>query len=226
MIIVKRKAIDFSKMSERVTVQEQNADSSYTDNITLWAHIEKDGFTRTENDNWFRVVVREHRALLSLLSVGNRLKWKDRILSIFSWQDLSYEKRGWIEIMAKQIVTSTNEIYGLVDNELFSDIVSVYRMSQVEVNRFGLISYEYTYDFNSPILTDIKCKFSTDRNRYLDDTRKDVEHDSLVVKFNKDIPIKDEDYIISPVHGKFKVDMIVRDESDMIQVYVVRSEVQ
>jgi hypothetical protein len=99
-------------------------------------------------------------------------------------------------------------------------------MEKIEQSSFGITSYSYQYDFDNPLYTGIKCRFDTNRNRYLDDSKLEVEHDSLIVRFNKNADIKDEDFIISPIHGKFKVDMVVKDENDMIQVYVTRTEVQ
>jgi hypothetical protein len=209
-------------MRERVTFVQLESDGSYTDNTKLWAYVEKDGFTRSETDDWFRIIVRDHKSLYDLLQVGNRMRWNERMFSIFSWEKLAYDKRNWVEIIVKQIADSDN----VFDGELFPDIVSVYRMEKIEQSSFGITSYSYQYDFDNPLYTGIKCRFDTNRNRYLDDSKLEVEHDSLIVRFNKNADIKDEDFIISPIHGKFKVDMVVKDENDMIQVYVTRTEVQ
>jgi head-tail adaptor len=224
----KNTKFNFSEMSERLTFQVMNPDGSYTDSITVWAHILKDGFTRSENENFFKIMVREQTALESLLTVGTRLKWKNRTLSIWSWQDPSYEDRGFMEILAKQIITTTNPQSPEFpsDGDFFRDVVSVYSMTKIEVNKFGLTSYEYDYDFTQPTFTGVRCSFSSDRNIYLEDKKKDLEHDSLVVKFNIEAPIKEEDYIISPVHGRFKVDMIIKNNDNMLEAFVQRSDVQ
>ena len=218
----KNERFNYSHMSERITFQEIQPDHTYRDSITVWSHILKDGFTRTETDNWFKVAVRQQRALEPLLSVGNRIKWKKRTLKIFSWQDPSYEDRGIIEIMANQIVTdgATSAV------ELFKDVVSVYRMVRTESNSFGIISYKFTYNFNTPTLTNVRCSFATDANRYLEDKKTDTEHDALIVKFAYDSGIQVEDYIISPIHGKFKVDMIIANDDNTLDAYVKRGEVQ
>jgi hypothetical protein len=217
---------NFSKMKERITFQVLNDDGTYSDNTTVWAHVSKDGFTRSESDNWFKIMMREHTALFSLLNIGNRLKWKNTTLSIFSWQDPSYESKRFIEIMGKQIVTGVGSIPGPTDGEFFRDVVSVYSMNKIEVNQYGIISYKYDYDFDVPSYVGIRCYFSSDRNRFLDDKNIDTEHDSMIVKFSIDAPVKVEDYIISPIHGKFKVDMVVKDENNMLLAYAQRSEVQ
>jgi hypothetical protein len=213
---------NFSRLSERITFQVLQPNHTYVDNITVWAHVLKDGFTRTEQDNWFKILVREQRALESLLDVGNRIKWKNKLLSIFSWRDPSYEDHGFIEILAKQIpidsVTSAIEF--------FKDIVSVHRMITIEKTDYGLTSYEYTWDFNNPTFTNIRCLFSSDANRYVEDKRRDVEHDSLIVKFSADAPIQIEDYIVSPIYGKFKIDMIVKNRDNMLEAYCSRGDVQ
>lgn len=213
-------------MSERAKFQTQNADGTYSDAITVWAHFFKDGFTRSETDNWFKVMVREQKALFPLLDVNNRIVWKQRTFSIFSWQDPSYEDRGFIEIMIKQIPTDNGEIEGPNDGEFFKDIVTVYRMVAVESTSYGMSSYKWTYDFTKPAYTNLKCSFSTDRNRYLDDRNTDAEHDSLIVKFGLNAPIKIEDYIESPIHGRFKIDMIVRNDENTLEASVQRREVQ
>ena len=218
----KPEKFNFSHMSERITFQILQPNHSYIDDITVWAHILKDGFTRTENENWFKVAVREQRALEPILSIGNRIKWKSRTLSIFSWADPSYENRGILEIMAKQIVTSVAE----TSIELFKDVVSIYRMVKIEKNDFGLVSYEYSYNFENPTVSNVRCNFSTDANRWLEDRRIDTEHDALIVKFPDGVDIQVEDYIISPIHGKFKVDMIIKNNDNMLDVYVKRGEAQ
>lgn len=217
---------NFSQMSERITFQLLNSDGSYTDNIRVWAHLFKDGFTRSETDNWFKILVREQAALESILAVGNRIKWKKMTLSIFSWRDPSVEDRGFIEILAKEIIAINED--GNAENEfdMLKDIVSVYSMTKIEVNRFGLVSYEYNYDFENPVYTGIRCSFSSDRNRFLDDKSFDTEHDSLIVTFSANAPIKIEDYIESPAHGRFKVDMIVKTDENKLLAYVQRGEVQ
>ncbi|HLO11477.1 MAG TPA: hypothetical protein VK190_04410 [Pseudoneobacillus sp.] len=218
---------NYSDMSERITFQEQNPDGTYTDNTTVWAHILKDGFTRSETDNWFKIMVRASKSLESFLNVGYRIKWKKTTFSIFSWQTPSYEDKKFIEIMVKQIVTTTGEPYpGPTDNVFFGDVVSVYRLQKVAVTQFGLTSYQYKYDFTTPTLTDIKCHFISDRNIFLYDKKTDVEHDSLVVHFNLDAPIQTEDYIESPVHGRFKIDMITKTTDNKLEARVQRSEVQ
>jgi hypothetical protein len=223
----KNEKFNFSGMSERVTFQVLGSDGSYTDNITVWAHILKDGFIRSETDHFWKIMVREQKALESLLHVGNRLKWKNRTLQIMSWQDPSYEDRGFIEVMTKQIVTSnTGETVGPTDGDFFKDIVSVFRVTPVEVTSYGVTSYQYKYDFNNPTLTSIRCSFATDRNKYLEDKKLDVEHDSVVVTFNREAPIRKEDYIESPIHGRFKVDMVLINENNMLEALCQRREVQ
>lgn len=223
----KAEKFNFSGMSERLTFQVQNADGSYTDNITVWAHVLKDGFIRSETDSFFKVMVREQAALGSLLVPGNRFKWKNRTLNIMSWQDPSYEDRGFMEILTKEIPTAIpGVINGPSDGDFFKDIVSVFNLSAVEVTRFGMSSYEYKYDFNTPNYTNIKCSFSTDRNKYLEDKDTDTEHDSLIILFNREAPIKKEDYIESPIHGRFKVDMTVINDNNMLEALVQRREVQ
>lgn len=217
---------DFSGMSERITFQVLNADGTYTDSITVWAHITKDSFIKTESDKYWRIMVREQRALESLLDMGNRIKWKKLTMQIKSWQDPSYEDRGFIEILGRQIVTNSGGIIGESDGDFFKDVVSIYKLDKVPVTSYGLTSYKYKYDFNTPSLTGVRCNFATDRNRYLDDKRTDVEHDTVVVTFNRDVPIKNEDYIISPIHGRFKVDMTVINENNMIEALCQRREVQ
>lgn len=211
-------------MSERVTFQVMNPDGTYTDNITVWSHVLKDGFTRTENDNWFRIMVREQSALSAVLKTGSRIKWKSNTLSIFSWQDPSYEDRGFIEIMAKQIVTVG--LPGTPEGSFFKDVVSIFSVSKIPVNQYGLISYKYEYDFTTPNLTGILCNFSSDRNIYLEDKNKDTEHDSVIVKFDINTPLKIEDYIESPLYGRFKVDLIVKNDMNMLEAYCQRAEVQ
>jgi hypothetical protein len=223
----KNEKFNFSGMSERVTFQVLNADGSYTDNITVWAHILKDGFIRSETDSFFKVMVREQRALESLLVVGNRFKWKTRTLTIMSWQDPSYEDRGFIEIMVKEIPTAiVGDTNGPSDTDFFKDIVSVFRLKKIASNSFGITSYQYKYDFTQPDLTNVKCSFATDRNKYLEDKDIDIEHDSLLVKFNINAPIQAEDYIESPVHGRFKVDMVIKNDENILEVYVQRRDVQ
>jgi len=222
----KNEKFNFSGMSERLTFQVLNSDGSYTDNITVWAHVLKDGFIRSETDSFFKVMIREQSALDSLLNVGNRFKWKNRTLAIMSWQDPSVEDRGFMEVLTKQIVTTAEGIVGPTDGDFFRDVVSVFRVAKVPVTKFGLTSYEYKYDFNTPVLTGIRCSFSTDRNKYLEDKRTDVEHDSVVVTFNREAPINKEDYIESPIHGRFKVDMIVINENNMLEALCQRREVQ
>lgn len=213
-------------MSERVTFQILNSDGTFTDDITIWAHFLKDGFTRSETDNWFKMMVREQAALFPLLIKGNRIKWKNMTFTIFSWQDPSYEDRHFIEVMMKQIPTNDGITDGSTDGEFFKDIVSVYRMTKAQVTEYGLTTYKYQYDFTTPTLTGIYCNFSLDRNRYLDDGSLDVEHDSLIVKFNINAPIKKEDYIQSPFYGRFKVDMVVKNNENMLEAHVQRREVQ
>lgn len=222
----KAERFNFSHMSERLTFQVQEPDGSYTDNITVWAHILKDGFTRSETDNFFKIMIREQAALDSLLQVNNRLKWKSKTLSIQSWQDPSYEDRGFMEVLTKQIITSDEFTNGPTDGDFFKDFVDVYSVITTPINSYGLISYEYTYNFNSPSIAGIKCHFSSDRNRFVYDKKTDVEHDSLIVVFNKSSGIKIEDYIVSKVHGKFRVDMVVENDANMLEAHVSRSEVQ
>lgn len=217
---------NFSHMSERLKFQVQQPDGKYKDDLTVWAHVLKDGFIRSETDNWYKIMIREQTALDSLLSVGNRMIWKNRVLSIFSWQDPSIEKRGFIEILAKQIITSTGVNPGPSENDFFGDFVSVYRMITTPVTEYGLTTYKYTYNFDTPTFSGIRCRFSTDRNRYLEDKRIDIEHDALVILFSKDAPIKIEDYLISPIHGKYKVDMVTLNADDMLEVSVKRGEHQ
>ena len=100
----KNEKFDFSEMSERIIFQDINPeDNTYTDSLRVWAHFLKDGFTRTEDENYYKVMVREQRALESILKKGNRVKWKKQLFEIYSWQDPSYEDRGFIEILLKQI---------------------------------------------------------------------------------------------------------------------------
>jgi len=219
----KAERFNFSHMSERLTFQVQEPDGSYTDNITVWAHILKDGFTRSETDNFFKIMIREQSALESLLQVNNRLKWKKKTLSIQSWQDPSYEDRGFMEVLTKQIATVSDS---LTDGDFFKDFVNVFSVKTIETVSYGLSSFEYKYDLNTPDLIGIKCHFSTDRNRFVYDKKTDVEHDSLIVLFNKASGIKIEDYIVSTVHGKFRVDMVVENEANMLEAHVSRTEVQ
>lgn len=220
----KAEKFNFSGMSERITFLINNNDV-YTESISVWAHFFKDGFTRSETDTFYKVMVREQKALFPLLVKGNRIRWKNMTFIIWSWQDPSYEDRGFIEILVKQIPTDDNGI-GVTDGDFFKDTVSVYRMKKIEVKEFGLINYKYTYDFSTPDFTGIKCSFSTDRNRYLEDRNTDVEHDALVVKFNINAPIQKEDYIDSVIHGRFKVDMVVKNDENMLEALVQRREVQ
>jgi hypothetical protein len=224
----KPEKFNFSGMSERITFQTLNADGTYTDNITVWAHILKDGFTRSETDNFFKIMMREQSALNTLLSMGNRIKWKRMTFSIFSWKDPSVEDRGFIEVLVKQIPSTEigGGYPGPTEGDFFKDVVSVYNMTTVEESDYGLKSYKYTYDFTTPNYIGIRCNFSPDRNRYLDDKNVDTEHDSLIVTFNIDAPIKTEDYIVSHVHGKFKVDMVVKTDENTLLAHVQRSEVQ
>lgn len=222
----KPEKFNFSGMSERIKFQTLNPDGTYTDNITVWAHFFKDGFTRSETENWFKLMVREQSALSSILTKGTRIIRKGETYVYFSHQDPSYEDRGFIEIMVKQIPTAVGNNPGPQDGLFFKDIVSVYSMIKTEVNQFGLKSYKYDYNFNVPNYTGIKCNFASDRNRYLEDRNTDVEHDALIVKFNIDAPIKVEDYIDSPIHGRFKVDMVVKTDENMLEVHVQRREVQ
>lgn len=224
----KNENFNFSGMSERITFQTLNPDGTYTDEITVWAHVLKEGFSRQVEDHWFKIMVREHRALNEMLQIGTRIIWRKtkRTLVVHTWQDPSYEDRGYIEIMCKQIASSDGDMYNPNDGEMMRDIVSIYRMSKNAITRFGLTSYEYTYDFDTPLYTGVRCDFSNDRNRYLEDKKRDIEHDSLQVKFNIDTPLQIEDYIISPIHGKFKVDMIVKNNDNMLVAHVKRSDVQ
>lgn len=221
----KNERFNFSGMSERLVFLTQGADGSYSDDIKVWAHVLKDGFIRSETDSFFKIMVREQKALTRVLAKGNRIKWRNYLLSIMSWQDPSYEDRGFIEIMAKQI---SNDTPGeeTTDNELFKDIVSVYRMNKVETVSYGLTTYKYEYDFDAPNYTEVRCDFATDRNQYLDDKNIDVEHDSVRVKFALTAPIKVEDYIESPLHGRFKIDMIVKNDDNMLEALCQRREVQ
>lgn len=220
----KAEKFNFSHMSERLTFQTQEPNGTFIDNITVWAHLLKDGFTRSETDNFFKVMIREQAALDSLLQVGNRFKWKKKVLSIQSWQDPSYEDRGFMEILTKQIMA----IDGVTDTagDFFKDLVNIYRVKTIETVSYGLSSFSYSYDFNTPDLSGIRCNFSTDRNRFVYDKKTDVEHDSLMVLFSKSVDIKIEDYIWSTVHGKFRVDMVIENDSNMLEVYVSRTEVQ
>jgi hypothetical protein len=220
----KAENFNFSGMSERAKFQIQQPDGTYSDSITVWAHFLKDGFTRSETDNWFRMMVREQKALSAILNVGNRVKWKNMTFSIFSWQDPSVEDRGFIEVMLKQIPTAGNP--GETDGEFFKDVVSIFKLTTIEKDSFGIKSYEYQYNFEQPDILGIKCHFASDRNRYLEDRNTDVEHDSLIVKFNIDAPISKEDYIESPVHGRFKIDMVVKNDENMLEAHVQRREVQ
>lgn len=224
----KAEKFNYSHMSERLIFQVQQPDGSYTNEITVWAHILKDGFTRTETENFYKIMVREQPALEQMLQIGNRLIWKNkkRLMSIFSWQDPSYEDRGFIEIIAKQIISSDPGYANDDIGDLFKDFVSVYRVKVSEVSRFGLTSYEYNYDFNSPDLTGVRCNFATDRNKYVYDKKTDTEHDSTIVHFHKSSGVKEEDYIISNVQGKFKIDMITETSDNMLEALVSRSEVQ
>ena len=213
-------------MSERIVFQTLNAtENIYVDSLKVWAHAQKDGFTRSENENWFRFLVREQSALESILTLSTRIKWKKMTFAILSWQDPSYEDRGFIEIMCKQIATLGND-QGTSDGDLFKDVVSVYSVIVNEKSDYGLKSYSYDYNFAVPNYTGIRCNFSTDRNRYLEDKNIDVEHDSMVVYFRMDAPIKIEDYIESPIHGRFKVDMVVKNESNMLEAVCQRAGVQ
>lgn len=224
----KGEKFNYSHMSERLIFQVQESDGSYTDDITVWAHILKDGFTRTETENFYKIMIREQPALEDLLQIGNRIIWKNkkRLMSIFSWQDPSYEDRGFIEILAKQIISDISDYAKEDVSDLFKDFVNVYRVKRTEVNRFGVISYEYNYDFNSPDLTGVRCNFATDRNKYVYDKKTDTEHDSTIVHFSKSSGIKEEDYIISKVQGRFKIDMVTETSDNMLEALVSRSEVQ
>lgn len=222
----KAERFNFSDMSERITFQTRNSDGTFSDSLRVWAHFLKDGFTRTEEENWFKIIVREQKALETVLDVGTRITWKNMTLSLFSWQDPSYEDRGFLELMAKQIPTTNGNANGPTDNSFFKDIVSVYTMKKTTISQYGIETYKYNYDFSKPDFTGIRCLFSTDRNRYLEDKTTDVEHDSLIVKFNIDAPIKVEDYIESSIHGRFKVDMVVKNNDNMLEVHVQRREVQ
>jgi hypothetical protein len=222
----KPEKFNFSGMSERAKFQVKNDDGTYSDSISVWAHFFKDGFTRSETDNFFKMMVREQKALSSILAVNNRVVWKNMTFNIFSWQDPSYEDRGFMEIMLKQIPTSDGNPNGPTDGDFFKDTVNIYKMSKIETNSYGVISYKYDYDFNNPYMSGVRCFFSTDRNQWLEDKNTDVEHDSLIVKFNIDAPISKEDYIESPIHGRFKVDMVIKNDENMLEAYVQRREVQ
>lgn len=227
----KNEKFDFSEMSERITFQVMAADGTYSDSIRVWAHFLKDGFTRTEDENVWKIMVREQKALDTVLTKSTRIKWKNLLLSVYAWQDPSYEQRGFIEILAKQIPNIDGGDGGGgegpgTDTDLFPDVVSVYKLNKVEKVEYGITNYAYEYDFSTPSSTDIRCKFSTDRNRYLDDSKTDVEHDSLYVYFSLLAPVNIEDYIESPVHGRFKIDMLVKNADNMLEALVQRREVQ
>lgn len=209
-------------MKERITFSIQNPDSTYTDNMKMWAHVYKDGFTRSDSDNWFRFRVRNNKSLLSILAVDNRIIWKGKLFNIFSWEQPEYAENKMIEIMAKEVGTTD----GANDSDFFKDFISVFSMIKTEVNEYGLVSYKYDYNFDTPSYTGVRCFFNYDRNRYLEDGTVDVEHDSLTVKFPIDAPIKVEDYIYSPIHGRFKIDMMVKNNENMLEVAVQRREVQ
>lgn len=208
-------------MSERITFLILQPDHTYIDGPTVWAHILKDGFTRTETENWFKIMVREQQALSSLLDVGGRIRWKNRMFEIFSWQDPSYESHGFIEIMAKQIASTVD-----TNHELFKDVVNIYRMTKIETVSFGLPSYKYEYDFNNPTYTNQRCLFASDQNKWIEDKKTDVEHNSLIVKFPNTSPVLVEDYIESTIWGLYKVEMITKNRDNMLEAHVTRGEVQ
>lgn len=224
----KAEKFNFSHMSERITFLKQSADGSYTESLRCWAHLFKDGFTRSENDNFYKVMVREQGSLFSVLSRTTRIKWRGMLFLIFSWQDPSVEDRGFIEILIKQIPGDELDNQGNIigDKDLFKDSVSIFRLSKVSKISYGIETFEYKYDFTKPLYENIKCSFSTDRNRYVEDRKTDTEHDSLIVRFNSSIDIIAEDYIESPFHGRFKVDMVAKNEENILEAYVQRREVQ
>lgn len=219
---------NFSNMSERVTFFTQGIDGSYTESLKCWAHFFKDGFTRSEDENFYKIMVREQKALEPILSRTTKVKWKKMDFLVFSWRDPSFESRGFIEIIIKQIpgeeLDNDGNIVG--DGYLFKDVVDIYRVIKTSKTSYGIETFEFKYDFTKPIYTGVKCSFSTDRNRYLDDKRTDTEHDSFIVKFNSGVDILEEDYIDSPFHGRFKVDMVSRTEDNFCEAYVQRREVQ
>lgn len=220
----KNNRFNFSHLSERATFLTLDNSGNYNEEITVWAHFLKDGFTRSETDNFFKIMVREHRALEAILEVNGRVKWKNRLYSIVSWQDPSYEDRGYIELLVKQI--ATNDMFDESEKELFKDIVDIFRLQTIPTTSYGITSYSYSYDFSTPVGVGIRCSFSTDRNMYLEDKRFDTEHDSLVVKFPPTSNIQVEDYIVSPIHGKYKIDMITRNDDNMLEARVKRGDVQ
>lgn len=223
----KAEKFNFSGMSERISLLTPD-DGVYSKKLGCWAHVLKDGFTRIEDEHFYKVMVREQKALLPLLEKTTRVKWKNKLFQLSSWQDPSVEDRGFMELIIKQI--PGDEIgpdgNGIGDSEIFKDFVSIYRVTKHEKISYGITTYSYTYDFNKPIYQNVRCMFSTDRNRFLDDKKIQVEHDSLIVRFSKNTDIKEEDYIISPDHGTFKVDMVAPIDGNVLEVYVQRREAQ
>lgn len=205
-----------------MTFQVLQPDGTFINNITVWAYVTKNStLSKTETDNYFRVVIRDHSALDLLLSVGNRLLWKDIELCIEVWEKILYDRKGFVEVLCKQIASDTAQ-----DIVIFPDIVSVYTVIKTMESNYGLTSYKYDYNFTTPAYTDIRCKFPLVDKSTLKEGKVDIEHDSLVVIFNGNAPIRIEDYIISPVHGKFKVEMIVKNNEGMIEASVDRSDIQ
>lgn len=221
----KGKKFNFSYMSERIIFFTQSPQGSLIEKWKCWAHVIKDGFIRSETDNFFRVVVREHKEVMEALSLTTRIKWRDMWFLVFSWQIPSYEDRGFVEIIIKQIPNLEN-VGDKSDNSLFKDFVDIYRMIAVPKMEYGIETYEYIYDFSKPLYSGVRCNFSTDRNRYLDDRKIDIEHDSVIVRFNADVDIQPDDYIISPHHGKYKVDLVAKNEENILEAYVQHREVQ
>lgn len=198
-------------------------DGSYSNNITVWAYATKSAaLVKTETDNWFRVVVRDHQALGSLLSVGNRLQWNSIVLEITVWEKILYDRKGYVEILCKQVVSSDST----EDTVLFPDIVSLYAMTKTTETNYGLTSYKYSYDFTTPTYTGVRCKFPAIDKSFIKESKVDVEYDRIVVLFNANAPITIEDYLISPIYGKFKVQMIVKNRDGMIEASVDRSDIQ
>lgn len=224
----KPEKFNFSGMSEKIAILAQNTDGSYSESLRCWAHLFKDGFTRSETDNFYKVMVREQKSLMPLLQRTNRIKWRGMLFSIFSWRDPSYEDRGFIELMIKQIPGAELDENGNIigDDLLFKDIVSIYRPTKKSIMRYGIEEFTYNYDFSEPSFVGVKCSFSTDRNRHLEEKKFEYEKDSVIVRFNASTDVREEDYIESPFHGRYKVDMVAKNEENILEAYVQRREVQ
>lgn len=224
----KAEKFNFSGMSEKCFFILEDSPNNWVEKLSTWAHFYKDGFTRREKENYYKVMVREQRALYPLLNNKARIRWKKTLYEIVSWRDPSEEDRGFIEILIKQIPGDMLDEDGNVigDGEIFKEVCNIYRVIVSSKMSYGIETFDYTYDFDNPTYENIKCLFSTDRNRHLEDGKTQVEHDSVIVYFNKRTDIKEEDYIISPTNGRYKVDMVAEVAGNMLEVYVQRREVQ